>query len=142
VEATREDADRDGVTVPMTLEEYCIKAVPRPSEDPIDSLDLDDDYYDYGDDDSGSCDSDMGFFSLGEGVATSGWGGGYIPPNSQKKKRSLVSPKSFLLRGKIAIYPPTPMSGATRLAADRPFRASDDDDEYEETGEDSGQGEN
>lgn len=54
VEATREDADRDGVTVPTTLEEYCVKTVLRPIEDPIDSLDLDDCYDDdYVDDDSG-----------------------------------------------------------------------------------------
>lgn len=53
VEATREDADRDGVTVPTTLEEYCVKTVLRPIEDPIDSLDLDDCYDDdYVDDDS------------------------------------------------------------------------------------------
>uniref|UniRef100_A0A914UZ92 UBC core domain-containing protein n=1 Tax=Plectus sambesii TaxID=2011161 RepID=A0A914UZ92_9BILA len=51
VEATREDAERDGVSVPLTLEEYCVKTVPRPSDDPCDALDLDD-YYDYGDDDS------------------------------------------------------------------------------------------
>jgi ubiquitin-conjugating enzyme E2 R len=51
VESTRAEAAKDGVIVPETLEEYCIKAVPRPSDDPIDSVDLDD-YYDYGDDDS------------------------------------------------------------------------------------------
>ena len=54
----------------------------------------------------------------GGGVATSGWagggGGGIYPPNSQKvrlrrakkKKRSPVSPKIFLLRGKNCHTPP------------------------------------
>ncbi|VDN01145.1 unnamed protein product [Thelazia callipaeda] len=46
VEASRLDAERDGVVVPETLEEYCIKTAPKPTED---TFDLDEDYYDYGD---------------------------------------------------------------------------------------------
>jgi len=49
VELTRADAEKDGVIVPETLEEYCIKNVPKPVDDPTDILDLDEDYYDYGD---------------------------------------------------------------------------------------------
>jgi ubiquitin-conjugating enzyme E2 R len=48
-EHSRLEADRDGVVVPCTVEEYCVKA---PKQlDPFDSLEFDDDYYDYGDDD-------------------------------------------------------------------------------------------
>lgn len=54
VEASRLDAEKDGVVVPETLEEYCIKAAPKPSDDCIDVFDLDEDYYDYGDE-SGTC---------------------------------------------------------------------------------------
>jgi len=57
VEATRDDAAKDGVVVPETLEDYCIKAAARPNDDAIDSVDLDD-YYDYGDDDSGDDDEE------------------------------------------------------------------------------------
>jgi len=52
VEASRAEADKDGVVVPMTLEEYCIKTKARPSHnDMLDSMDFYDEYYDYGDDD-------------------------------------------------------------------------------------------
>lgn len=57
VEMTRPDAEADGVKVPTTLEEYCIKSLPPCSSSSAggvtigDSLDLDEDYYDYGDDD-------------------------------------------------------------------------------------------
>jgi ubiquitin-conjugating enzyme E2 R len=57
VEATRADAEKDGVIVPETLEEYCIKSTPKPIEDPADMLDLDEDYYDYGDESGKSTNS-------------------------------------------------------------------------------------
>lgn len=49
VEASRLDAEKDGVIVPETLEEYCIKTAPKPNDDCTDAFDLDEDYYDYGD---------------------------------------------------------------------------------------------
>ncbi|KAL3999037.1 Ubiquitin-conjugating enzyme E2 R1 [Acanthocheilonema viteae] len=49
VEASRVDAEKDGVVVPETLEEYCIKTAPKPNDDCTDAFDLDEDYYDYGD---------------------------------------------------------------------------------------------
>ncbi|EYC33741.1 hypothetical protein Y032_0002g960 [Ancylostoma ceylanicum] len=53
VEQSKEEARKDGVTVPETLEEYCIKFHPQSCEDQtMDLLDLDDDMYDYGDDES------------------------------------------------------------------------------------------
>jgi len=52
VEASRAEAEKDGVVVPTTLEEYCIKTKARPSNtDALDSMDFYDEYYDYGDDD-------------------------------------------------------------------------------------------
>lgn len=62
VELSRVEAEKDGVVVPMTLEEYCIK--PKMNNmcssgshhkghysDALNSLDFYDEYYDYGDDD-------------------------------------------------------------------------------------------
>uniref|UniRef100_A0A183CZ68 UBIQUITIN_CONJUGAT_2 domain-containing protein n=1 Tax=Gongylonema pulchrum TaxID=637853 RepID=A0A183CZ68_9BILA len=49
VEASRLEAEKDGVVVPETLEEYCIKVAPKPCDDSTDAFDLDEDYYDYGD---------------------------------------------------------------------------------------------
>lgn len=49
MEASRLDAEKDGVVVPETLEEYCIKTAPKPNDDCTDAFDLDEDYYDYGD---------------------------------------------------------------------------------------------
>ncbi len=57
VEATRAEAEKDGVTVPTTLEEYCLKSGPRRSEEMADSIDFDE-CFDYGDDDSGLCCAD------------------------------------------------------------------------------------
>ena len=50
------EAERDGVVVPLTVEEYCIKSHAHASDaDHMDTLDaFDDDYYDYGDDESGT----------------------------------------------------------------------------------------
>ena len=48
VEATRADADKDGVVVPLTLEDYCIRTQPPQPEN---DMDFDFEYdYDYGDD--------------------------------------------------------------------------------------------
>lgn len=49
VEVTKVEAARDNVIVPLTLEEYCIKSVPKNSEELNDVIDLDEDYYDCGD---------------------------------------------------------------------------------------------
>uniref|UniRef100_F1LA80 Ubiquitin-conjugating enzyme E2 R2 n=1 Tax=Ascaris suum TaxID=6253 RepID=F1LA80_ASCSU len=49
VELTQVDADKDGVVVPETLEEYCVKTTPKQNDDDVDAFDLDEDYYDYGD---------------------------------------------------------------------------------------------
>lgn len=48
MEESRKEAAKDGITVPETLEEYCLKSS-RPSEEVADTFDLDEDYYDYGD---------------------------------------------------------------------------------------------
>jgi len=59
VELSRLEAEKDGVTVPMTLEEYCLKpksSTPKSQPtalDALDSLDFyDDEYYDYGNGDN------------------------------------------------------------------------------------------
>lgn len=49
VEVTKVEAARDNVIVPLTLAEYCIKSVPKNSEELNDVIDLDEDYYDCGD---------------------------------------------------------------------------------------------
>jgi len=54
--ATKADAEKDGVTVPTTLEEYCIKAKPKLQTD---SEDIDfDDFDDFDDDDDDLDDDD------------------------------------------------------------------------------------
>jgi hypothetical protein len=52
VDASKLEAQKDGVKVPETIEEYCIKSKPaKAPHDDVDMLDFDDnDYYDYGDD--------------------------------------------------------------------------------------------
>jgi len=53
VESSKLEAEKDGVKVPETVEDYCIKSNPAkaPSDD-IDMLEFDDnDYYDYGNSD-------------------------------------------------------------------------------------------
>ena len=56
--ATRADAEKDGVTVPQTLEEYCIKASSSKDNESNEDCILDDlddlDPYDNNDDDSNS----------------------------------------------------------------------------------------
>lgn len=56
VEASRIEAEKDGVVVPTTLEEYCMKTTVRPVDD-VDSMDFYDEYYDYGEDND-DCDCD------------------------------------------------------------------------------------
>ena len=53
VQASRGDAEKDGVVVPTTMEEYCMKAKPlRAAQDSIEMDDFyDDDCYDMDDDD-------------------------------------------------------------------------------------------
>jgi len=48
VEESKELAVKDKVTVPMTLDEYCIKSSHKQAEDTTDVIDLDEDYYDGG----------------------------------------------------------------------------------------------
>lgn len=50
VEASKKEADKDGVKVPTTLEEYCVKTVVKsPMEEP-ETFDMyDDDYYEMSD---------------------------------------------------------------------------------------------
>ena len=51
VSATKLEAERDGITVPTTLQEYCVMAKPRPSSHSVDMADFyDDDYMDDDDD--------------------------------------------------------------------------------------------
>jgi len=47
VEASKELAIKDNVTVPLTLEDYCIKSTHKQTEDNHDVIDLDEDYYGY-----------------------------------------------------------------------------------------------
>ena len=56
VQASRTDAEKDGVVVPTTMEEYCMKAKPlRPAQDSIEMDDFyDDDCYDIDDMDDDS----------------------------------------------------------------------------------------
>uniref|UniRef100_A0A0N5AVB6 UBIQUITIN_CONJUGAT_2 domain-containing protein n=1 Tax=Syphacia muris TaxID=451379 RepID=A0A0N5AVB6_9BILA len=47
VEESRIEAEEDGVVVPETLEEYCVRTQPKPSEEELDEFDLDDEGYPY-----------------------------------------------------------------------------------------------
>lgn len=49
---TKDEAEKDGVVVPLTLQEYCVSSAPKTESDPINEVDFYDD--DYGDD----CDDD------------------------------------------------------------------------------------
>ncbi|KAG8230528.1 hypothetical protein J437_LFUL011530 [Ladona fulva] len=81
VAASRLEADRDNVVVPITLEDYCIKTKVKPPENSVDMTDFYDDDYDLDDDedsdmeddddgglDSGGC-ADDGSVSGGAGMA-------------------------------------------------------------------------
>ena len=56
--ASRQEAEKDNVTVPTTIEEYCIKHKSKPQEPEADVLTdfYDDDYPDDGLDDEDDCD--------------------------------------------------------------------------------------
>lgn len=57
--ASRGDAERDGVVVPTTMEEYCMKAKPpQSSQDNIEMDDFYDDCYDMDDEDENDDDDD------------------------------------------------------------------------------------
>ncbi len=62
MESSKKDAEKDGVKVPMTLEEYCVKTVVKNPAEETDTFDMyDDDYYEMSDDEDnledaeGSC---------------------------------------------------------------------------------------
>ncbi|KAK0427752.1 hypothetical protein QR680_010407 [Steinernema hermaphroditum] len=60
VELTKQQAEEDGVSVPTTIEQYCIK---EKKEEPMDALDFDEYYYDYDDylsDSADDCDDSEG----------------------------------------------------------------------------------
>jgi len=70
VEASKLEAEKDGVKVPETVEEYCIKSKPaKPHHEDVDMLDFDDDYYDYGadSDDSDAFDEEQNDEDSGQG---------------------------------------------------------------------------
>ncbi|CAD6186284.1 unnamed protein product [Caenorhabditis auriculariae] len=52
VEDSKKEAERDGVVVPETVEEYCVKWCPPQQDDAFDSMEYDDDFYDDYDDGS------------------------------------------------------------------------------------------
>lgn len=56
VQSTRHEAEKDGVTIPMTLEDYCVKTKVRPQDE---SLDMTDFYVDDFDDSDDCDDSDI-----------------------------------------------------------------------------------
>lgn len=45
------EAEKEGIVVPLTLEDYCIKTRARPAEQPLDMTDFYDDEYELDDDD-------------------------------------------------------------------------------------------
>nr|XP_053644965.1 ubiquitin-conjugating enzyme E2 R2-like [Cherax quadricarinatus] len=51
VMSSRSEAERDGVVVPLTQEDYCIKTKVKPDTEPVDMYDFYDDDYDIDDDD-------------------------------------------------------------------------------------------
>jgi hypothetical protein len=51
VSAARLEAEKDGVVVPLTLEDYCIKTKVKPPEHSVDMTDFYDDDYDLDDED-------------------------------------------------------------------------------------------
>ena len=66
VSAARLEAERDGVVVPLTLEDYCRKPKAKAAEPPVDMTDFYVDDYDIGDDDDDD-DMDMGESDGGDG---------------------------------------------------------------------------
>jgi len=61
VQQSKLDAQQDGVTVPVTLQDYCVSTrPPRPSDSATDLDFYDDDYVEDGDDNDGGCEYDEG----------------------------------------------------------------------------------
>ena len=58
VSKTQQEAERDGVKIPLTMEEYCIKSKPKPPEDDMNDF-LCDDYADELDSDESDDDDDL-----------------------------------------------------------------------------------
>lgn len=52
--ASKVEAEKDGVVVPMTLEDYCIKTQVKPPESAVDMTDFYDDDYDLDEEDETS----------------------------------------------------------------------------------------
>ncbi|KAK0168836.1 hypothetical protein PV327_002603 [Microctonus hyperodae] len=50
-QAAKVEAEKEGIVVPITLEDYCIKTRARPAEQPLDMTDFYDDEYELDDDD-------------------------------------------------------------------------------------------
>lgn len=50
-QAAKVEAEKEGIVVPVTLEDYCIKTRARPVEQPLDMTDFYDDEYELDDDD-------------------------------------------------------------------------------------------
>lgn len=74
VQDTKKDAERDGVTVPTTLQEYCVSIKPKPHDD-VDFYD-DDDYV--GDDDDEDDDEDDDYYAEDDDDSGNGGESWYI----------------------------------------------------------------
>ncbi|KAK8391005.1 hypothetical protein O3P69_016982 [Scylla paramamosain] len=59
VMSSRVEAERDGVVVPLTQEDYCIKTKVKPDAEPVDMYDFYDDDYDIDDDDEEEEEEDL-----------------------------------------------------------------------------------
>lgn len=66
VSAARLEAEKDGVVVPLTLEDYCIKTKVKPPEHSVDMTDFYDDDYDLDDEDDEDDDSGDGDYEDGD----------------------------------------------------------------------------
>ena len=66
VSAARLEAEKDGVVVPLTLEDYCIKTKVKPPEHSVDMTDFYDDDYDLDDEDEEDDDSGDGDYGDGD----------------------------------------------------------------------------
>lgn len=77
--AARIEAEKDGVVVPLTLEDYCRKPKAKAAEPPVDMTDFYVDDYDIGDDDDD--DLDMGDSDAGEDGDDSGNGESWTEDN-------------------------------------------------------------
>jgi ubiquitin-conjugating enzyme E2 R len=66
VSAARLEAEKDGVVVPLTLEDYCIKTKVKPPEHSVDMTDFYDDDYDLDEEDDEDDDSGDGDYEDGD----------------------------------------------------------------------------